>query len=521
MLAIKRPRRSTPKVRSGCSTCKARRIKCDEATPECLRCVRSGRSCGGYTVQATARTSPAGTIKAYSIPFKVPGSQVDRQLLHFYCSEAASRLAGFSDPTLWTQLILQRCHHQPVIRSALVALSSLYRDHMCSASNSAPVSFQSRPSSMEIISKCHRQLASHLRSPGASTEVALICGLIFYTFECLVGDARQATWHLDQSLRLLQRTFIENPNFFASSDGISDHLISIFTRLDVQASIFDSDRLPGLRLLPQGSVASSLDSIVPDSFVDLSHAEDVLTRLQNITMHHITFYLEYKRYSWDQLPIYVRTERLAIVAWFEKFELATTELLGRIDQHQHQHHGSPNPDNSKTQTSHQHILLLQIQAEMFHSILVEDNSLSPTTRETGSAAENRLDAAATHISTLLDLAKKETSSPLSGSGFMLSTQLIATLYYICMKAQKRQTRQLALSLLQDSAVPEREGLWDAKSAVFVVQSMMSDYECEDASEDWAEARLEDFGEGVVDAGGLDSAFQLLTISREAEGVVGV
>ncbi|RAK71573.1 uncharacterized protein BO72DRAFT_350349, partial [Aspergillus fijiensis CBS 313.89] len=65
----------------------------------------------------------------YSIPFKVLGSQADRQLLHFYCCQAVESLPSFSDPTLWTRLILPRCHAQPIIRNALVTLSALYQDH--------------------------------------------------------------------------------------------------------------------------------------------------------------------------------------------------------------------------------------------------------------------------------------------------------------------------------------------------------------------------------------------------------
>ncbi|KAL0766945.1 hypothetical protein CaCOL14_010516 [Colletotrichum acutatum] len=36
------------KSRSGCVRCKRRRIKCDEAVPSCLRCVKSGVDCPGY-----------------------------------------------------------------------------------------------------------------------------------------------------------------------------------------------------------------------------------------------------------------------------------------------------------------------------------------------------------------------------------------------------------------------------------------------------------------------------------------
>jgi hypothetical protein len=36
------------KVRTGCLTCKNRRVKCDEARPTCLRCRASGKECLGY-----------------------------------------------------------------------------------------------------------------------------------------------------------------------------------------------------------------------------------------------------------------------------------------------------------------------------------------------------------------------------------------------------------------------------------------------------------------------------------------
>ncbi|KAI5460902.1 amino acid permease-domain-containing protein [Mariannaea sp. PMI_226] len=42
------PSRRSQKSRSGCITCKKRRLKCDEAEPACRRCTKSGRSCPGY-----------------------------------------------------------------------------------------------------------------------------------------------------------------------------------------------------------------------------------------------------------------------------------------------------------------------------------------------------------------------------------------------------------------------------------------------------------------------------------------
>ncbi|TGO82152.1 hypothetical protein BPOR_0905g00010 [Botrytis porri] len=41
-------RRSLAKVKTGCNNCKARRVKCDETKPACMKCQRSGRVCDRY-----------------------------------------------------------------------------------------------------------------------------------------------------------------------------------------------------------------------------------------------------------------------------------------------------------------------------------------------------------------------------------------------------------------------------------------------------------------------------------------
>ncbi|KAF2014562.1 hypothetical protein BU24DRAFT_451570 [Aaosphaeria arxii CBS 175.79] len=41
-------KRKQPKSRNGCLTCKAKRMKCDEAKPSCQQCTRRGIPCGGY-----------------------------------------------------------------------------------------------------------------------------------------------------------------------------------------------------------------------------------------------------------------------------------------------------------------------------------------------------------------------------------------------------------------------------------------------------------------------------------------
>ncbi|KHO00691.1 uncharacterized protein MAM_01469 [Metarhizium album ARSEF 1941] len=58
--ATQRVKKWAPKVRTGCLTCRARHVKCDEGKPECYRCVSSRRPCKGYQ-ELSARPSRHGT----------------------------------------------------------------------------------------------------------------------------------------------------------------------------------------------------------------------------------------------------------------------------------------------------------------------------------------------------------------------------------------------------------------------------------------------------------------------------
>ncbi|OAA78575.1 C6 zinc finger domain protein [Akanthomyces lecanii RCEF 1005] len=51
-----RPRRKrwAPKVKTGCVTCRVRRVKCDETKPHCKRCTAYGYVCDGYVTPTTS-----------------------------------------------------------------------------------------------------------------------------------------------------------------------------------------------------------------------------------------------------------------------------------------------------------------------------------------------------------------------------------------------------------------------------------------------------------------------------------
>lgn len=126
-LAPKRTRESTPKVRTGCSTCKARRVKCDEAKPICRRCDVGNRKCE-YN---TARAAPTrrNVITLYLPPMQSqPTFFINARGLEFFQQNLAANLDGQFDSSFWSKLVLQLSHSEPLVRHAVSAISNIYRD---------------------------------------------------------------------------------------------------------------------------------------------------------------------------------------------------------------------------------------------------------------------------------------------------------------------------------------------------------------------------------------------------------
>ncbi|KAL4739957.1 hypothetical protein BDV11DRAFT_204693 [Aspergillus similis] len=479
-----------PKVRTGCLTCKQRRIKCDEGKPGCQNCERTGRRCQGYPpgpapalagdgsldVQAQRR---AQQIIVYNLPFKVPGSKADRQLLHFYACEAAGGLSSFSDPTLWTTLVLQQSHHQPVVRHALVALSALYRDYLQGGNRIQPPASHA---AMQRIGKCHRQLRLYLRSADASADIALICSILFFAFETLIGDCNAAMQHLDNGLQLLKRWQMQMAQDHGGSDELLPHLVAVFSRLDIHASTFDDERKPILTLVGPEET-SGLSHVVPSSLSSLDEAETVATKLQNWLMHHLIAHVAYKHKPVDEFPRSLLRERFVLYQQFERFFFALAAL-----------------PNSLPGESSARALLLRIQAKMYYSVLLENipnDSFGPCP------------PADSLRNTLADIERflSMESTQKSASTFTLSSQLVAILYFMCLKTPDAERRELAFTLLKHSSMPAKDGLWESKKAAAIVQTLIEQTKPREPSKS-----LEEMGGDIFspEEGGLEHVFRELS-----------
>lgn len=261
-------RKGNAKVRTGCLTCKIRKVKCDEGKPCCRRCTSTGRKCDGYVL---AQTSSALSWHRPRHLFPNVDATSERRCLQFFCEVAAPVLSGPLDPYFWTHLILQFSHMEPAVRHSVVAVGSLYEQvhgHRTSSS--------SLPD--DNVALTHYNAAiKHLNTMNNESLVLLVC-ILFICIEFLRGNRAAATAHCQHGITILKRveetfpwvkTYLSPlfrrlsvlPFFFAVVDRLEPNLLclddaipSFFTYGDAQ---FYLDGILGrtVRLIRRGDVS--------------------------------------------------------------------------------------------------------------------------------------------------------------------------------------------------------------------------------------------------------------------------
>ncbi|KAK3403589.1 hypothetical protein B0T20DRAFT_450414 [Sordaria brevicollis] len=295
----KRARTSKPKVKTGCSNCKLRRIKCDEKRPACSNCVRSRKECTGYPppprsarpfeeiriapkpqlaaatplpgrdapIQLVPRrvakyqrrntppeTPPQESAATAVILHRAPTANVpftDREGLYFqlFREHTANELSGFFDSGFWSRTVLQECHSEPTIRHAVVALGALYKtlEKTCESPPGSPASDRD-PTDLAMthfrmaLEKYHEAIRSLLNTADPmSNRTRLMASVLLACFDSFVGDHKQAIFQIQTGLQLLEKLRAERRRAFITQPGepVEDELIQMFTRLAIQAKSYD------------------------------------------------------------------------------------------------------------------------------------------------------------------------------------------------------------------------------------------------------------------------------------------
>ncbi|TVY82416.1 Transcriptional regulatory protein moc3 [Lachnellula suecica] len=223
--APKKARASRPKVKSGCITCKTRRVKCDETKPQCIRCQKFGRECDGYAPEpqqsrGLLQIQPRmPSVSSYSPTVSIHETEEESRYFHVFSGRMAYELSGFFDGTVsstfWTQLILQESHNVTAIRHAIIALGALNMSMENALRTHLKVNII-----QDMDQKHHEQaVVQHLKAIQALNQYistsnspqlrnALITCLLFVCFEVLQGSYASSIQQTYGGLKILQGYYI-------------------------------------------------------------------------------------------------------------------------------------------------------------------------------------------------------------------------------------------------------------------------------------------------------------------------
>ncbi|OJJ96627.1 hypothetical protein ASPACDRAFT_1859300 [Aspergillus aculeatus ATCC 16872] len=300
-----RKRSYRPKTRSGCLTCKYRRIRCTEERPACLRCTSTGRVCDGYEAPPPLPSSSLTTLrsKAFTRPL-VPQSLGDdllisdqeRRSFQFFIAKTAPQLAGDFECVFWERLLLQSAHHEPAIRHVTIALGSLHErlERDSGTSYRAGIQIMHDPFALRQYLCAMRYL---MPTPGGSQplDVCLMSCILFACFEAMRGQYGSAITHITSGLKILDEL---RANPFDKSTALSrgrmpyvpiDVVCGLFTRLQAQI-IVTVHRMSAARCNLWPELVIDLDRpIVFHSLADARETLEIYTyyyRQRNMGLQH-------------------------------------------------------------------------------------------------------------------------------------------------------------------------------------------------------------------------------------------
>ncbi|KAG8407213.1 hypothetical protein J3459_010414 [Metarhizium acridum] len=238
-LPVSMARKGVPKVRTGCLTCKKRKVKCDETHPACNRCTSTGRTCDGYMPPPPGCMSWDRLLSAPVPASPSPCPEADDPELRglaFYQQIVAPALCGPLDSSFWTKLVAQMVHSEPATRHAVLAISWLY-ENFGDGVSSMPERGQTGAvdaGGHDCAIRHYNAAISHLISPQTScpadlNTVLLVC-ILFTCIEFLRGDTESAISHSQHGISLLN-----------SGADIKPELVRVFRHLGIFPYFFGGD----------------------------------------------------------------------------------------------------------------------------------------------------------------------------------------------------------------------------------------------------------------------------------------
>ncbi|KAH7407147.1 hypothetical protein BKA64DRAFT_572310 [Cadophora sp. MPI-SDFR-AT-0126] len=254
-----RKRASTPRSKTGCVTCKIRRLKCGEEKPSCRRCVKSGWHCDGYdhvvnlpaaapltltpirprSISSSSSPSSSPTASLYTPSLSLDLYDEEQRYFQSFIDDVSIHLQGH-DAFFWRGVALQESRTNFSVRHAIVAIGALARstDRSLCGSHRMDTSHGShREFALQQYEKAIqglRESMTHIEHSKGIRASVISC-LVLAFFDNFIGNGGFALQHIRHARGLLIASKVIAPAVVTSKSSEEDQLASMFLRLDMQA----------------------------------------------------------------------------------------------------------------------------------------------------------------------------------------------------------------------------------------------------------------------------------------------
>ncbi len=289
------------KVKTGCRTCKIRKVKCDEARSACDRCVFSGRACDGYGVwdvlpvkhehQSQVCPKEGGSSPLTNRIAILPTCSHDEwSHLEWLLQRSVTKLPGTFLSSFWTTLLMQASFTEPAVFHAGLALASAHRDgHIVDyrQHSSDAVSTCGEDFLLRQYIKSVKQLQGCTRCDPDQTRVVLTSCITYAHLEFLRGHFEIAQIHIQKGLRIWNETATsQSRDTVPSSTGLVEQWIAeALSRLYFALKLFKpSLKLPSpyrSGLISGSSAELGAISSLKDAWTDLQLLFDQIFTIED------------------------------------------------------------------------------------------------------------------------------------------------------------------------------------------------------------------------------------------------
>ncbi|KAH8693939.1 hypothetical protein BGW36DRAFT_212922 [Talaromyces proteolyticus] len=462
-----RQKRFTRRSRTGCRTCRARHVKCDETPGACQNCTSAGWKCEGYDANRIKRPTqetnrridimiPSLTLQQLHASALVGKNADESRAVSFFQLSTVPKMAWVFDSSLWSKLVLPMSHAEPAVIHAVIAVSTLHEDLEV---RGTPLSREDLGNNRHrfALEQYGRALSALNRRQSIQDSelrgVLLTCCLLFVLFELLRGRYDPAFLHLQNGLSIVHGSRSKEGS--CKNEDIDVSLAEAMARLDCQAAFFGT-KAPYFKPISIDEAVFRENDL--RQFHTLSEARSEIDSLS----YGVFSFIRYRKLSSTEIelmhgcPLDLEKERV-------KLTIQLNQYLTRLNQSKR----SLQLRGTREKRGFDLVLLQHMSLSvLLETYLDDDETLN---------SDAHLDA----CEEIIDLAEQITHSMMEECGLdprclptlSLDTGIIPSLAYVCSKCPKATTRQRALKLLD--TWPHREGLWDSNLIAILGRQLLA------------------------------------------------